>query len=205
MARDTMARLISEVRTMTGAPANAYGAGTATAWSDDLVQDILDRHRRDVVRLDLTPEPRLVGGGTLNYFDYRAPYGQWEATSSGGSATFVVRDSLGAVQGTALWSADYARGLVTFAANQGGTAYALTGAVFDLYGAAAEVLRQWATREARAYDFSEDGQSFRRSQKREGLLAMARDYERKAWAVSGALVRSDVVAGRWSRSRWGWW
>lgn len=191
-ARTTMARLIQEVRNLTAADHAEYTIGTATYWDDAQVQTMLDRHRRDVNRAPLEAVYAWASGGSIQYQEYRACFGEWEATD-GGSAIFQVEDSTGANAGTAAWSADYARGIVTFAADQRGTAYYVTGRVFDLYGAAAELLRAWAAREKLAFDFSSDQQSFKRSQKAQTLLQMAVEYEGKAWTRSAPMRRGDLA------------
>lgn len=196
MARSTLARLIQEVRTLTQANVQEWTLGTASYWDDNQLEILLDRHRRDVLREPLRSHTHYVGGGSIEWRTYSSDYGQWEATD-GGTAVFEVEDGLGATQGTALWTADYVRGIVTFGANQGGTAYYLTGRVFDLYGAASELLRTWAAREKLAFDFSSDGQSFKRSQKASTLLALANEYAGMGWAQTATMVRSDV--GEWRR------
>lgn len=165
MARATMSDLITRVRALTG-------AGTAD-WSDDQVQDVLDRHRRDLVREPLTPDEEYAGGGTLVWKTYRSGWGHLEQTS-GGSAVFVVADSIGNTRGTATYTPDYQRGVVTFAADQAGTALYLTARSYDVHAASAELLEAWASAVALDFDFGTDGQTFRRSQKAEALRAQAR-------------------------------
>jgi hypothetical protein len=164
MARATMSDLITRVRALTG-------AGTAD-WSDDQVQDVLDRHRLDLVREPLAADEEYAGG-TLTWKTYRSGWGHLEQTN-GGTAVFVVADSLGNARGTATWTADYQRGVVTFAADQRGTALYLTGRSYDVHAASAELLEAWASAVALDFDFATDGQSFRRSQKAEALRAQAR-------------------------------
>jgi hypothetical protein len=58
----------------------------------------------------------------------------------------------------------------------------------DLYAAAAYVLTIWAARLAREFDFSApEAGSFSRSQQREALLAMAREYRK--------MIGSDATTG----------
>lgn len=78
------------------------------------------------------------------------------------------------------------------------TAYAgpvlITGRTYDLYTAAAELLTAWAAKSAKDFDFSADGQSFSRSQKRDGLLEMAREFRAKAKPRHASLVRPDEAS-----------
>ena len=50
----------------------------------------------------------------------------------------LVEDSDGDIIGTANWTADYARGLISFTADQAGTTYFVTGRTYDLNAAAAD-------------------------------------------------------------------
>lgn len=189
-ARSTLAPLIQTVRMLTYAASGScdYTIGTANYWDDVQIQTLLDRHRLDIYRAPLAAIPAHVGGGTIRYTQYVAPYSDLEATS-GGTALFVVSNSIGDVSGTAAWTADYARGVVTFAADQRGTSYYLDARTYDLYGTAAELLRAWANYEKLSYDVSPDNQSFRRSQKPKQLRELADEYAQKAWPMVAALTR----------------
>ncbi len=64
---------------------------------------------------------------------------------------------------------------------------------YDAYAAAADLLEAWAAKEKLAFDFDADGQSFKRSQKAQALLGLAREYRKKQLPQQGVLVRSDAV------------
>lgn len=190
-ARVTMADLIGDVRDLVG-----DAAGTAQVFNDRQVLRELDARRREIVFEPMYAQVRQVAGGSIAYYDYYAGCGNLE-TTDGGTAVFTIQDSTGATQGTAGWSADYRRGHVTFTTDRRGTAYYLTARAYDTYGAAAALLRQWATRLAREFDFSTDGQSFSRSQQTRGLLTQAQEYERQSWSAVGSvqMLRSDIATG----------
>jgi hypothetical protein len=134
----------------------------------------------------LTPYPTQGAGGTLLYNEYRSSYGMFEQTT-GGTAIFYVQDSTGATQGTALWNADYRRGVVTFGSNTAGTVYFVTGRSYDLDAAAAEVWRRKASHYApTSFDFSTDNHSVSRSQVYKHCLEMAEYYR----DMSGDAVQS---------------
>ena len=196
MARSTLTSLIDQLRTLTQAPTDAWtlvgSDGTLTYWSDDQCQEILDRHRLDLDGEPLTILPHAIGGGTLTWQDYRSRYDWLEATD-GGTAVFVLRDSAGSVAGTALWTADYGRGILTFGTSTGGTSYYLWARSYDLYGAAAELLRAWAAREKLSYDVDSDGQRLTRSQKARNLLDLAREYSRQARPQTIRTIRTDLA------------
>lgn len=197
MARTTMQALISRMRMLTAAGTAEYTVAGVTFFSDDQVQDVLDRNRRDLWNAQLTPVSRPIGGGSVGYFDYALPsYGDMEATS-GGTSVFVVRDGIGTVQGTALWSADYQRGIVTFADNQAGSARYLDARTYDIHAAAADLLESWAAAMALQFDFTTDDQTFKRSQKHAALLKQAGMFRAMAGPQVAPLVRNDLNGYRW--------
>lgn len=189
-----MAAIVANVRGLIGAGTAEYTLGTANFWDDDQIQLVLDRNRCDFYRAELLAQPEY-SGGSVSYNAYRLNRENVEATT-GGSAIFVIRDTAGALVGTALWSADYARGIVTFGSNTLGAAYYVTGSEYDVYGAAADILKTWATYLARAYDFTTDGQTFRRSQMAAGLIAQAETYQGLAWTTEVTMYRGDANVER---------
>ena len=190
MARATLSSLITALRELVNDP-----AGTAQVFTDDTLQRHLDAHRWDVYDEALTAIPTPIGGGSIAYYEYRSCYSDFEATQAG-TAVFVVRDSVGTPRGTATWAdVDYQRGAVTFATDQRGTALYLTGRSFDLYGAAADTLTDWAQKVSLQFDFSSDQQSFSRSQKQTLLLAAAERYRRQAKPRRANITRPDVAEG----------
>lgn len=194
MARSTLSSLITELRGLTDAQQLEWRNGTAQFWDDDQLAAALDRH---VTRLDFRPlaaAPTYAAGGTPVYQEYRSGFANFEATD-GGTARFVVEDSTGADIGTALWTADYAAGLVTFLADTQGTAYWLTGRSYNLNAAAADVWRRKAAQAAKSFNFSTDNHSVQRSQVYEHCLEQARYYEQLAGPVVSTLYRSDLEPG----------
>jgi hypothetical protein len=174
-----MGNLIEELRGLTEAGTSDYTVGVTTYWDNGQLQDVLDKHRTDIVFEQLSPYPTQAAGGSLLYQDYRSSFGFYEATT-GGTAIFYVQDGTGANVGTALWSADYRRGAVAFAADTAGTTYYLTGRSYDLNASAADVWRRKASHAASAFDFSTDNHSVTRSQVYAHALEMAEYYEGKS-------------------------
>lgn len=194
-ARTGLADLINQLRGMTNAGTADYALGTANYWDGDHAQEVLDRHRIDVYRELLTPFKEVASGGTAIWKEYHSAFRNFEITS-GGSAVFVVEDSTGADSGTANWTADYQRGIVTFGANQAGTAYYLTGRSYDLFGAAADIWRMKASHFAEQFDFSTDNHSVSRSQRVKHCLEMAEMYQGQSTGSGDNVVtmfRSDVI------------
>lgn len=165
MARPAMANMILRLRRAIGDP-----AGASQVFAENDLQDFLDERRMEVFEVQLVPSPTTVVGLVVSYLDYTAPRGQWEED-------VVLKDGTNAVLAPA--SSDYVRGHWTFAANQLPPVF-LTGKYYDLYGSAVSALEAWIGKVALEFDFTADQQGFRRSQKREGLQALADSYRRRA-------------------------
>jgi hypothetical protein len=169
-----------------------YSVAGAYYWTDDQLDAVFDRHRVDLIYDALVAVP-YQAAGSLSYQEYRAHFGNLEETT-GGTAIFYVQDAAGETQGTALYSVDYQRGVVTFADNQQGAAYYLTARSYDLNAIAAEIWRTKASHYVSAVNFSTDNHSVSRSQLFEHCLDMAAQYEaRSGDAVKSVdLFRSDT-------------
>jgi hypothetical protein len=177
MARTGMTALLEELRSMTEAGTSEYTLGTTVYWSDNALQDIMDLHRLDIRFCQLKPYPNQVSGGSLVYYDYLSEYGYLEATT-GGTAILYLQDSTGATLGTALWNADYRRGMFTFVNTTNGTTVYLTGRAYDMNASAADVWRRKAAHYAlTSFNFSTDNHSITRSQVYDHALQMASYFE----------------------------
>lgn len=177
MARTGMTAIIEELRSLTEAGTSEYSLGTTTYWSNDALQDILDINRKDLRFSALRSYPDTVSGGTLQYYEYRSDYGYYEATT-GGTSILYLQDSTGATLGTALWNADYRRGVFTFVSDAKGTAVYLTGRSYDLNASAADVWRRKAAHYApTSFDFSTDNHSISRAQVYDHALDMVAFFE----------------------------
>lgn len=184
--RTGMAALVEELRGMTEAGTLEYTAGTTSYWDDDQMQNVLDLHRRDLTFAQIAVFPKIVSGGTLQHFEYRSPYKFFEATD-GGTAVFYLQDSTGATAGTSLWSADYRRGVVTFASDTKGTSFYVTGRSYDMNAAAADVWRKKAAHYApSAFNFSTDNHRIDREQVYTHCLDQARFFE----GISGNAIQT---------------
>lgn len=185
MARATMASLISDLRGMTSAGSADYTIASAPYWTDDQLQDILDRYRYEV-RNDLMTQYEELISGTTYWKEFQSEY-KWFETTDGGTARFWITGAIGDKQGTADWTMDYRRGLATFNASQGGSARYAWGFSYDLNGAASDVWRQKAGHYAEAIDFSTDNHSIKRSQIAAMCLKMADKFD----AMSGVPIVSE--------------
>jgi len=175
MARTTLATLITQLRLLVNDP-----AGESQVWSDAELQNFLDVNRVDVRHAALRPETTWAGGITT-YTDYYADYGMWESdvVLEDGEGNDLTPLSSNLIVGH--WEFD----------DQDPPIY-VTGKIFDLWAAAADVLEAWAMKVALEFDFAADGGQFNRSQKREALLAVAAQCRIKARPGRAVLIRDDV-------------
>lgn len=174
-ARNGMSNLITTLRGMTNAGTADYTVSSATFWSDDQLQTVLDRYATPIRDEPLRAIPVMEDGSTV-YYDYQSRARFYESTD-GGTAVFVIKDINGTAQGTADWSADYERGLITFVSDTKGSAFYLTGRSYDVYAAAADVWYQKAAHASEMIDFSTDGHSIKRAHIATMCMKMAQRYE----------------------------
>lgn len=193
-ARAGMTEIVAELRALCAAGTADYTIAGVAYWTDDQIQAVLDQHRSDWVMHPLFAQAKQVDGTTYTY-DYFIPSalgGPWEREASG-SAYWRITDSTGAEQGTALYSVDWDGLKVTFAADQAGTAYYLSGRTFDLNGAAAAIWRRKAAYYAADVDWSTDGHRVNASQARKQCLEMAAEFEALTGGASVQMVRADLM------------
>ncbi len=157
--RSSMQPLVDRLRKAIG------DTGTTQVFEDEDLEAALDERGFQVSARPLFEDAVVSGSATV----FRAPFGFWEANavleSGSGTVTPDVSDPY-----TGTWA---------FTAAPGATLY-VTGRVYDFWGTAANLLEQWAAIVSREFDFGTDQQTFSRSQKRIGLLAVAREYGRRA-------------------------
>ncbi len=170
--RATMSDLIERTRELIGDP-----AGADQAFSPASIQNALDRHQAWARYEALRAEPDLSG----QYLEHFAAVGDWEADER-------LYDSSGTQLTPA--TADRVTGYWTFAAST--PSVYLVGKTYDLYGAAADLLEQWAARLARKFDISDSNSSYKRSQAAERLESLARTYRQQQRVRVISMSRSDA-------------
>ena len=193
-ARSGMTTLINTVRGMTDAGSADYTAGTVTYWSDAEVERILDRQRQDFYRAEASGQIEYIGGGTTQYKIYYLPPGltNIEETTAG-TSIFTIEDADGDKQGTADWTMDYDRGVITFGADHGGTAYFCTGRTYNINAAASDIWTQKAANAAMGFDFTTDNHSVKRSQVVAQYREMAQYYSSLSGPASIQMYREDYT------------
>lgn len=163
--------------------------GTAV-WSADEAQELLDTFRVDVYAHELTPAPQVVSGTTL-YKVHLAAFENLE-TAASGTAGFRLYDANGSAISSG-FTADYLRGVFTFAADQRGSVRYIDARSYDLHAAAAAGWREWMASKASLYRFSADGASYDRQQWFAHCAQMADYYDRLSLTSVTTLVRGDVA------------
>lgn len=176
--RGTMASLIQRTRTLINDT-----SGTPI-FTDQVVQDVLDARRMDVVNGTLTGRPTYTGS-TLQYLDYFSDWSDWE--DSPVLKQYLVTTVTPSVSENIV-------GHWQFAANTFPPIF-ITGRTYCLYGAAADLLERLAAQWVLLYSVTVDGQSLQRSQATANLLSLARRYRMQQRAGSLTLVRSDIADG----------
>lgn len=191
MARTGMQTLIDTVRGYANAAPDEWTISTDTSlieyWSDEEIQRVLDRHKREYIHELMDAQPTYESGSTI-FKQYLLNATNVES----GTAVFKIEDSAGTVSG---YTVDYARGIVTFSTDQNGKAFYWSGFAYDLDAAAADIWRMKASHVAGLVDFSTDGHSVKRSQQAQQYLTMANYYQQRSASegISTAkIVRDDI-------------
>lgn len=187
MARTGMAELITKLRAMVQAGTADYSIAGTTYWTDDQMQDYLDRFSTPV-RIRMSEVPEYISG-TVNYRDYL--WGDSEIERSGsGTAVFRVIDAGGTVSGTANWTANYQQKKIRFGVSTLPPMY-LESTSYDLNAAAAEAWREKAAHYAARFDVDTDNHSLKRSQLIANAERMAKYFASKALPRMVQMQRSD--------------
>lgn len=161
---------------------------SATVWTEQQVQDTLDRYRQDVWGEQLGPRP-IHSGGTTVYLDYVLASADAEGTASG-SGYWRLYDSNGAdATGYTLY-AD--RGLVRFAADQAGSARWADYRTYDVHLAAADLWDERAGQLAGRYDFGTGSDRFTASQWFDHCYRMAQQMRARGRSRVVPMPRGDV-------------
>ena len=163
--------------------------GTAV-WSASEAQELLDTFRTDVYAHELTPAPQYISG-TVQYKVHLGDFENLE-TAASGTAAFRLFDANGSAISSG-FSADYLRGIFTFAADQKGSARYIDARSYDLDAAAAAGWREWMASKASLYQFSADGARYNRNEWFDHCTKMADYYDRRSKPVYTTLTRADVA------------
>ena len=178
---------------------------TNATFTQQTVQDELDRTRQLVRYELLTPAPDIVppASGTapaqFNWATYISRYTDWEANeflqgNLPGGISWQLLTPLTSDELTGRWTFDVTLPTISTNIPAQLPPVFISGFVYDPYLAAASLLEIWAAQLADAFDFTSDGQTFKRSQRMQGKLALAREYRMRAKPTVTQIVRSDMQA-----------
>lgn len=195
-ARSGMSDIIRDLRILTEAGTAEWTLGTITFWDDDQLQNVLDDYYQPFTFEPMEDVPTYGAGGTLLYNVYEITDRANIEKTTGGTSVFYLQDGNFSNVGTALYSIDYKRGIVTFSTDtQGTTTFYATGKSYDINAAAAQVWRVKANHYATAFDFTTDNTSVKKSQVYQHCLERAEHFEQMGQesVIQASITRSDDV------------
>lgn len=178
-ARSTMLPLIQSIRVLIN---DLLPVGSGQIFSDDVIQDVLDEGRLDVVNGSLTPKATYSGSG-LQYLDYYSDGGGWEDG-------MILKQYLTVIVTPSL--IEPIAGHFQFAANIFPPVY-ISGKQFDRYRAAADLLERLSAQWVLSYSMTVDGQSLQRNQATRSILLLAKEYRRKQRPRTITMKRADLA------------
>lgn len=177
--RSSMAALIARTRLLI----NDLSSATQQ-FADQDIQDVLDESRVDVVNQALEPRPTYVVG-TIQYLNYYSQ-GGWEDD-------YVFKQYLTIVVTPS--TLEPIAGHFAFATSTLPPVY-ITGKLYDVYRAAADLLERWAAVWVFRYAATFDGQTAQRQQVAIALQNLATTYRKKQRAGTIKMIRSDIAANQ---------
>ncbi len=189
--RATCADLVARLRRYAADPSSAV-------FSNDEMQDILDRHRIPWRQLELVAAPTISAQGLYVYTDY------WARSESGEVAIGDWE------QGYLLQGPDWATLTPTTSdENTGHWTFNLpapgqlppvfiTGYSYDLMGAAAECWERRAAQLSLKFDATSQGMRAARSQMYDHCVRQAERYRQQMEVSIAQLVRTDVLPDGWT-------
>jgi len=187
-----MENLIIRLRSMTEASESDYTLAGVTYWTGEQLQSVLDRHRRDLIRVPLRSTYESIASESEYHNYYLDDYTDIEEAGSG-TPTWLVEDGNGDAVGTANYTVNYDAGHFRFTTDTEGAAYYLTTRSFNMNRAAVEVWQKKASHVAKAYDFKADGAEYDRSQLYKHAMQMAAHYRSLSGLTISRMFRSDAA------------
>lgn len=190
--RDGMLSLISELRSYCDAGTADFTLDSVTYFSDQHLQDLLDRRSELIVMEALDPIPVWTNGTAYTY-TYRFPKGVlWIEGHQSGVAVFSIKDSYGNIIGTTEYTVYYESRHVVFNQPTSGSARLLTTRRFNMYKAAADLWKRKATFYAKDYTFKTGFDHFIRKEKFQNAIKMAQVFESMMGMENVTMVRPDL-------------
>ena len=194
-AREGMVELISRVRQDAHAGTADHTVGGVVYWSDDQLQDLLDRTRETHKRVPLYSEPEYVDGANV-YLEYPLPDAMEWIERQGTDSGWALRDGDGSAIGTATYSVNYGARMVTFDADTNNDIYYLDARTYDMYSVVADVWDSKAGFYESNVDWSSDNHRVSNSQKWSHAKAMAEKFRKMGKSAIQLIQRVRVDTRR---------
>ena len=186
--RTGMSDLVQTVRELSNAGTSEMTVGTVTYFSDDHIQASLDNHRRDFQFENMEVYPEQAVGSIVYKEFHTEPYVE-------AGTNFYLQTTGGTVVGTALYSVDYTRGVITFTNDTVGTSFYASGRTYDVYSAAADIWDRKAANVANQVDWSSDNHSVKNSQVFQFYQKQASDMRSMGKQNTVSIFRGDMCQG----------
>ena len=183
--RTGMSDLVQTVRELSNAGTSEMTVGTVVYFSDDHIQASLDNHRRDFQFEPMEVYPEQVAGSIV-YKEFHT----YENTEAG--TLFYLQYAGGTVVGTALYSVDNVRGVVTFTNDTVGTAFMASGRTYDVNSAASDIWKRKAANVANQVDWSSDNHSVKNSQVYQFYMKQAEYFASMGKQNTVTIYRGDM-------------
>lgn len=197
--RSTMAQIIARVRLLISDP-----SGANQQFLDQDLQDTLDESV-DFLRYEaLLIAPTIMNAASTGnqastiFINYFSKYQWWEQDAvvqgyvNGQAWVTITPQQVDYINGHWWFETPSLEFTAPTVPGQLPPVFA-TGKVYDLYGAAADLLELWASALSTAYDITADGQTLRRSQLMSMKMALAQKYRQKAKPKPIKMTRPDVM------------
>jgi hypothetical protein len=183
MARATLAEILARVRLLVN------DRGTPPTFSDDELADTLDMHRRDFFQEPLQEQVTYFAGQPAAWLDYYAPFDLqwWEGDVQLYANTFVPITPA---------TSDLSGGHWTFTTSQNPPVY-ITGKLFDLYAAAADVLDLWIAQLKLEYGTTQETNIYNRGERIATLTGLAAKYRATQAVKQITMTRPDATVSGW--------
>jgi hypothetical protein len=191
MARAGMANLIRQLRVNAAAGDTDENVNGVLYWTDDQLEDILDRWSTDVNDVELVKYSRMESGVTVwkqYYLPASVPINLEDSATTG---EFTVVDSLGnTITG---YTFDLARRKFVFSTDQAGRTYYLRARAYDLNQATAEVWTKKASLRADLIDWKAGTYNLKEDQIYQHALKEAARWAGKSGFSRIQLYRDDYA------------
>jgi len=177
--------IVDELRRMAAVGSEQYVIDERPFWADEDLEEVLEQ--RISARLLQAPVrliPTVEGGGKVV-----SKNGEVEISGTLDPKTVTIIEVNGAtIEGVTA----HKDGRLEFATDQSFHVPLISGLAYDLNGAAADVLTDWAAAVKDGYDVTLDGQSMSRSQRHSQLLEQAEAFRARSPIGSVRMRRRDV-------------